>query len=101
MISEAGGLLAERHRVDRLHLPLLPPRFERALVAAKAVDTLWRGRQKIGFAAYRDGRMVAYLLGEYSVQPWGRCGYVYLPGYGLAEGESAAIIQDLYALLGD
>jgi ribosomal protein S18 acetylase RimI-like enzyme len=34
-------------------------------------------------------------------QSWGRCGYVYLPGYAVAEGESPALIQDLYTLLGD
>jgi len=45
--------------------------------------------------------MVAYLLGEHLVQPWGRCGYVYLPGYAIAGGEGPDIIQDLYALLGE
>src|SRR5512140_1157395 len=35
------------------------------------------------------------------VQPWGRCGYVNLPGYALAHGENTAVLQDLYALLGD
>ena len=45
--------------------------------------------------------MTAYLLGDFTVQPWGRCGYVYLPGYALAEGESVTTIQDLYALLGE
>ena len=34
-------------------------------------------------------------------QAWGRCGYVYLPGYAVANGESPALIQDLYVLLGD
>ena len=43
----------------------------------------------------------AYLIGETMTQAWGRCGYVYLPGYAVAEGESPALIQDLYALLGD
>ena len=45
--------------------------------------------------------MTAYLLGDFTVQSWGRCGYVYLPGYALAEGESITVIQDLYSLLGD
>ena len=45
--------------------------------------------------------MVAYLIGETMTLSWGRSGYVYLPGYALAEGESPAIIQDLYTLLGE
>ena len=49
----------------------------------------------------RAGKMVAYLIGETMTLSWGRSGYVYLPGYALAEGESPAIIQDLYTLLGE
>jgi hypothetical protein len=49
----------------------------------------------------RDGKLVAYLIGDTTVQPWGRCGYIYLPGYGLAKGEDPMIVQDLYALLGE
>jgi GNAT superfamily N-acetyltransferase len=101
MISEAGGLLAQRHKRNRASLPLLPQRFEDSQVAAKAVRTLWQKKSKQGHAAFRDGKMVAYLIGEFASQSWGRCGYIYLPGYALAEGESAATMQDLYALLGN
>ncbi len=45
--------------------------------------------------------MIAYLIGEAAAQSWGRSGYVYLPGYGLADGENPATLQDLYALLGE
>jgi GNAT superfamily N-acetyltransferase len=45
--------------------------------------------------------MVAYLIGKTTTDPWGRAGYVYLPGYAMAEGESSRVIQDLYAKLGD
>jgi hypothetical protein len=101
MISHAGELLARRHQRNRAILPLLPARFEDTQVAVKAVRAFWQKKFKIGYAAFRDGKMVAYLLGDLTVQSWGRCGYVYLPGYALAEGESIATIQDLYALLGD
>jgi len=101
MIPAAGKLLAKRHRNNRLDLPLLPARFEEVQVATKIIEALWNKKLKNGYAAYRDGEMLAYLLGEYAVQPWGRCGYVYLPGYALASGESITMLQDLYARLGD
>lgn len=101
MIPEAGKLLAERHTRNRESLPLLPARFEDVKVATKAVEALWGKKFGNGYAFFRNGKMSAYLLGEYTIQPWARCGYVYLPGYALAEGEPPATLQDLYARLGD
>lgn len=101
MIPAAGKLLAARHTQNRTSLLLLPKRFEDVQVATKAVETLYSKKFGNGYAAFRDGQMVAYLLGEYVPQPWGRCGYVYLPGYALAADESPATLQDLYARLGD
>jgi ribosomal protein S18 acetylase RimI-like enzyme len=49
----------------------------------------------------RKNKMVAYLIGTITIEPWGRCGWVYLPGSALAEDESPATLQDLYTLLGD
>jgi len=101
MIPDAGKLLAERHTHHRKSLPLLPARFEDPQVATKAVEALWQKKLKNGYAACRAGKMVAYLIGETMTPPWGRSGYIYLPGYALAEDESPAVLQDLYALLGD
>jgi GNAT superfamily N-acetyltransferase len=101
MISDAGALLAKRHKSNRQELPLLPPRFLDPLIALQAVRTLWNSKTHKGYAAFCDGRMTGYLLGEFSIQTWGRSGYVYLPGYALSEDENPNIIQDLYALLGD
>jgi hypothetical protein len=101
MIPFAGELLSARHKRNRTSLPLLPTRFEDPQVAVKAVQALWQVKFKNGYATFRDGRMAAYLLGDFTVHPWGRCGYVYLPGYALAEGESIATLQDLYTLLGE
>lgn len=101
MIPEAGILLAQRHKRNRANLPLLPARFEDSQIAVKAVQALWQKKFKNGYAAFRDGKMTAYLLGEFTIQSWGRCGYVYLPGYALADGESLMTIQDLYCLLGE
>jgi GNAT superfamily N-acetyltransferase len=101
MIPDAGRLLARRHKGNRKQLPLLPSRFEDPMIATTAVSALWEKKTNNGYAAFCDGKMVAYLLGDYTVQPWGRCGYAYLPGYALAEDENPGTMQDLYALLGD
>jgi GNAT superfamily N-acetyltransferase len=101
MIPEAGALLARRHKANRKEQPLLPARFQDPMVASQAVKTLWENKSRTGYAAFCEDRMTAYLLGEFTVQTWGRCGYVYLPGYGLAEDESPNTLQDLYALLGN
>lgn len=101
MIPEAGRLLAERHARNRNKLPLLPVRFEDPQMAVNAVESLWQKKLKDGYAAFCDGRMLAYLIGETSAPPWGRSGTVYLPGYALADEQSPAITQDLYALLGE
>ena len=101
MIPEAGRLLANRHQRNRKFLSILPERFESAAVAEKAIAALLAKNTTNGYAALRNGKMVAYLLGETTSEPWGRCGWVRLPGSALAENESMATLQDLYVLLGD
>lgn len=101
MIPEAGELLAQRHIRNRTSLPLLPARFEDPQVTARAIELLWLEKLRTGYAAFCNGRMVAYLIGKTFTNPWGRSGYVYLPGYALAKDERPAILQDLYALTGE
>lgn len=101
MIPEAGELLAKRHTCNRQTLPLLPDRFEDPALAEKAVEELWQAKYKNGYAAFRKGKMTAYLIGDFEDMPWARSGYVYLHGYALADGEGVAVLQDLYALLGE
>jgi GNAT superfamily N-acetyltransferase len=101
MIPDAGKLLSQRHTSNREVLPLLPARFEQAEIATKAVKTLWQEKHRRGYAAFRNGTMIAYLIGETTTDPWGRAGYVYLPGYAVAKGENPAVLQDLYSLLGE
>jgi ribosomal protein S18 acetylase RimI-like enzyme len=101
MIPEAGRLLAARHARNHKKLPLIPARFEEPQVAEKAVRAMWEKKLKHGYAAFCDGKMIAYLIGEYMVNDWGRCGYVYLPGYALADGEAPSTLQDVYARLGE
>jgi GNAT superfamily N-acetyltransferase len=101
MIPEAGDLLAKRHQRDRKILPILPDRFESVDVAEKAVKLLFEKKNTQGYTAFRNEKMVAYFMGTFTIQPWGRCGWVNLPGSALAEGESVETLQDLYVLLGD
>ena len=87
MIPEAADLLAQRHQRNRQRLPFLPPRFEQKTDTEAALQSLLERKMAAGYAAVRRGKMVAYLLGNYTIEPWGRCGWVRLPGSALAEGE--------------
>ena len=88
MIPDAGRLLARRHVCNRQLLPLLPASYEDLQVTSKAVENLWQSKFKNGHAAFRNGQMLAYMIGDFEDQPWARSGYVYLPGYALAGSES-------------
>ena len=101
MIPEAGILLAKRHHRDRERYPFIPDRFENLAIAQKAIAKLFQKKNSSGYAAIRNGKMVAYFIGTTTVQSWGRCGWVNLPGSALAEGEPVETLQDLYVLLGD
>lgn len=100
-LPSAGALLAARHKRNRSQLPLLPQRFEDPAIATAALQDTLEKKHTHGYAALRGDTLVAYLIGSFYNQSWGRCGYVYLPGYGLAGGESPELIQELYARLGD
>ena len=101
MIAEAAVLLAQRHRRQQQRLPLLPRRFEETAIAEQALASLLQKETTNGYAAVRGGQMIAYLLGEWTVEAWGRCGWMRLPGSALVEGESMTVLQDLYVYLGD
>jgi GNAT superfamily N-acetyltransferase len=101
MIPMAAELLSQRQKKNRQQSFLLPERFEDPQVAGQAVEALWQGKRKCGYAAFCNGTMAAYLIGETTTNSWGRAGYVYLPGYAIAAGESPRLLQDLYAALGN
>ena len=101
MIPAAANLLAQRHKHNRQQFHLLPSRFEDYQVASRAVEALWQKKLKGGYAAFCNGTMLAYLIGETTTNPWGRAGYIYLSGYGITDGESPRLLQDLYAMLGN
>jgi GNAT superfamily N-acetyltransferase len=92
-LPEAAALLAERHRRHRSALPALAPRFEDALEAEKALPSL---DEASGAAAFRAGKMVAYVLGGPKPSPiWGPNVWVEAAGTAATEPEA---IRDAYAL---
>ncbi|HSJ89094.1 MAG TPA: GNAT family N-acetyltransferase [Anaerolineales bacterium] len=101
MIPTAGKLLAQRHSENRKKLPLLPARFEDPKVACKSVEVTWNEKYTKGYVAFRNGEMIAYLIGTTTTNPWGRAGNVYLPGYAVADSKNPQLLQDLYTKLGD
>jgi GNAT superfamily N-acetyltransferase len=92
-LPEAAALLAERHRRHRIASPLLSPRFEDPAAAAEALPSL---DEASGAAAFRGGRMVAYVLGAPKTSPvWGP--NVWVEAAGLAAIEPEAM-RDAYAV---
>jgi len=98
--EEAGALLAERHRRDRLRLPELPARFENSAAAAAAVAATWQQAGAIGVAALRAGLLLGYMLGRPLIdETWGRSAWVRPAGCALAPDENAEMVRTLYAAL--
>jgi len=99
-LDEAAGLLAQRHRRDRVACPLLPARFEALAAARAAVEAVWRRPGARGVVALDGGRLAGYLIGDAATEPVrGRCAWVRLGGHALAEGIDAELYRDLYAAL--
>jgi ribosomal protein S18 acetylase RimI-like enzyme len=100
-LSQAAALLAARHRREQAALPELPPRFEDAGVARKAVESAWRRPGASGSAAFDHGRLIGYLLGDVSTDALrGRWAWVRLAGHALGEGVDPDLYGDLYAAAG-
>ena len=98
LITQAGELLAARHKRDRSVLPELPARFEDPQTAGAAVEALWSKPGVAGSAALMDGRLVGYLIGETVIDSlWGRSAWMRLGGMGLAAGQEAELMRRLYA----
>ncbi len=98
MLDAAADLLAARHTRDRQQQPLLPERFSNPAVARAAVDAVWQNDRTSGVAAWEDGRLVAFLLGEVKIDTLrGRTVWMPLAGHALAKGQPADLYADLYA----
>ena len=101
MISEAAGLLAQRHAIDRNRLSALPGEFDNPDEAYKPLIALWERQGTSGAAAVEEGKLAGYLLGEKVVDPlWGRSTWIRPAGCALAPGSDPEIVRDLYAELG-
>lgn len=92
-LPAAAALLAQRHRRHRAALPLLSPDFEDAAEAEKALPSLVEAS---GAAAFRDGKMVAYVLGAPKTNPvWGPNMWIESAGTAATEPEA---LRDAYAV---
>jgi GNAT superfamily N-acetyltransferase len=92
--EEAAHLLAARHALHRQAEPLLPARFEEPAAARTELETAWRHDGASGSVAFRDGRMVGYLIGAPRPDPvWGDNIWVELAGHAAEEAEA---VRDLY-----
>jgi ribosomal protein S18 acetylase RimI-like enzyme len=94
-LDDASRLLAARHRRWRAAEPLLQERFEDPSAAAEELQAAWRSDRATGSAAFRDGRLVGYLIGApREAAVWGDNVWVELAGHAVDEPEDA---RDLYA----
>ena len=95
-LSEAGRLLAERHRRHRSVHPLLPKRFEDPDVARAEVASVWGTEDASGSVAVREGRVVGFVLGApKSTSGWGPNIWVDSAGHA---ADDAEVLRDLYGL---
>ena len=101
LLPQAGELLAQRHRSDRVVLPALPSRFENPGVARRAIEASLSRERAGGFAAMDDGGLVAYLIGDMVLDNlWGRTAWVRTAGVACRPEADMEIVRDLYAALG-
>jgi ribosomal protein S18 acetylase RimI-like enzyme len=93
-LDQAAGLLAQRHQQHRAAEPLLPQRFEDAAAAREELETAWHAEGASGAAAFRDRRVVGYLVGApRDAEVWGENVWVEYAGHAVRQAES---IRDLY-----
>ena len=94
-VEEAGGLLAARHARQRLVEPLLPERYEDPAIARDEIAVEWAATDTSGAAAFRNGRLVGYLIGaSRDAELWGENVWVESAGQAVEQPED---VRDLYA----
>jgi GNAT superfamily N-acetyltransferase len=93
-LQAAADLLATRHARHRADEPLLSDRWSEPTAAAGELQRAWSAANASGAAAFRDGRMVGYLVGAPREDPvWGDNVWVEAPGHAVEEPE---VVRDLY-----
>ncbi|WP_244937474.1 GNAT family N-acetyltransferase [Brevibacillus brevis] len=98
LISEAGQLLSNRHRLDREILSVLPIECEEENYATTAVKTIWSKPNSSGVAAIEDGKLVGYLIGQKIENPLrDRHVWINLEGHAISRNTSVELYRDLYS----
>lgn len=101
-IQDAAILLANRQQKERQKLPELPAKFEDPAYALKALEAEWSKSNTKGFAALEDEKLVAYVIGNTSVDNFrGRSGFVNYPGMAIADNQSEELYRVLYTLVAE
>ncbi len=101
LLPAAAELLAARHARDRASMSILPARFEESRMATAALRELWGKPNTSGVAAYQDGRLAGYLIGQARFDMLrGRHVWIHLPGHALAPDVPPDLYGDLYAAAG-
>ena len=94
-LEDAGRLLAARHARQREAEPLLAERFEQPAEAREEVVAACRAESASGAAAFRNGRLVGYLIAApRDVEVWGENVWIEAAGHAVEEAED---VRDLYA----
>ncbi|MDX8362970.1 GNAT family N-acetyltransferase [Cytobacillus sp. IB215316] len=97
-LTEAAGLLANRHKRERLKFPALPNQFEKIEAAYKAVEALWRKENSTGIAIFEDNQMIGYLIGNFiSTELRSRHIWIDYAGLAISENCNEELFRDLYA----
>lgn len=100
-LADASELLAARHRRDRAERPELPAAPGSAPAALEALERAWARPHASGAAALSGGRLVGFLIGSWTDDPWyARRASVPLEGHALARDVGSELLRDLYALAG-
>ncbi len=93
-LEGASALLAARHARHRQAEPLLPALFEEPTEAREQIEALWRREGAVGAVAFRQDRLVGYLVGAPADDSiWGANEWVELAGHAV---EDAELVRDLY-----
>ena len=94
-LAEAAGLLAARHREDRVVASILPARFENPDVAEEVLRELLAEADMAGVVALREGKLAGFLCGAPILRP---AEYLYT---GFMQPRSAEVPPAGYAVAAD
>jgi GNAT superfamily N-acetyltransferase len=93
-VDDAGVLLAERHRAQRLVEPGLDPKYEDPAASRAEIEELLRINGASGAAAVVDGEIMGFLVGRPREASWGPNIWVDPAGHAVVRAE---LVRDLYA----